>query len=223
MLVENIRTATDSIKRKADLQSRQLSNTKLSSRLQDIAGIGKRLEACIDTINACNSELNGTEALISAGTKAELLSAISDCGRGLNDYTLDDPVITVFRMQIVAIEQQLLIIWNQAAHEYSSGVVSDLAILGDLTTNPKQSQELLAQIKSDCDASPTEALVKRLKKNNEAAQTMVSQFKLNDEIQGFLSKVKSKQASIDDLTPQIISWLQENNLMKKLFISFKNS
>jgi hypothetical protein len=221
MLIERIKSATDSISTKSKLQTQKLSNEKLNSRLTRIAAIGNKLDSCIETINAMQNNHIDHGTPIHEEQKTALLGAINECGRCIADLSLDDTIVSAFKMQTDVIEQLLSAHWKQAANNYSSGVVNYLTILSELTPDPKRSNELLASIKAQStNVSPNKTLVSRFAQDVTAVQNIVDQYKLDPAIQDFLFKVKLRQASIEDLTPKVTEWLKVNNLTKKLLISF---
>ena len=221
MLISKIKAATDSISTKTKLQTQKLSNEKLNSRLTNIAAIGNKLETCIETILAMQSNHIDDSTPINEEQKASLLGALNECGRCIAELSLDDTIVSAFKMQTDVIEQLLSAHWKQAANTYSAGVINYLTILSDLTPDPKRSIELQSSIKTQASSnSPNKMLVSRFVHDVRAAQEIVDQYKLDPAIQEFLLKVKLRRASIEDLTSEVTVWLKANNLTKKLLISF---
>lgn len=221
MLISKIMAATDSINKKTKLQTQKLSNEKLILRLTRIFSIGKELEACIETIQAMQSNHISDGTPIKSEQKTSLLEAINECGRCVNDLSLDDTIVNALKMQTDVVKQLLSAHWKQEASTYCAGTVNFLAILIDLTPDPKRSSDILKSIRTQCiNASSNQASINQLVSDVADAQNIINQYKIEPVIQDFLLKVKLRKATIEDLTPEVAVWLKANNLTKKLLISF---
>ena len=58
----------------------------------------------------------------------------------------------------------------------------------------------------------------RLKANN-----LMKEMKFDDEIRNFLIKVRDKKATLSDITPSIMEWIQSENIADKVSLSIKNT
>lgn len=67
---------------------------------------------------------------------------------------------------------------------------------------------------------PSIKAVKKLVADVSEAKKIADEFSLNPEIEVFLKKVSSLQATVADLTPDILTWLKGKNLTSKLKIRF---
>lgn len=221
MLTNKIKVATDSISYKTKLQTQKLSNERLTARLASINSIGKELEACFETIQAMQKNRISYGTPINEEQKTSLLEAINKCGQCISDLSIDDTIVSVFKMQTDVIKQLLSAHWKQSANSYSEEAVSYLTILSDLTPDPKHSNDLLKSIKAQAaTTTPNQSTIIKFSNDVSAAQKIVNQYKLEPIVQDFLFKVKLKTATIEDLNSDVITWLKENNLTKKLLISF---
>lgn len=222
MLTSKIKAATDSITNRTKLQMQKLSNEKLNTRLASIASIGKELESCIETIQAMQSNHISDGTPINEEQKGSLVEAINECGRCINDLSIDDTIVSAFKMQTKVIKQLLSVHWKQSASSYSAEAVNYLTILSDLTPDPKRSNDLLSSIKAQAaNTAPNQTTISKFVSDVNAAQNIINQYKLEPAVQNFLLKVKLRSATIDDLTPDVTKWLKANNLTKKLLISFQ--
>ena len=62
--------------------------------------------------------------------------------------------------------------------------------------------------------------IKKLVADVDEAKRITHGFSLNPEIEAFLQKVSSQQATIVDLTPNVLTWLKEKKLTSKLKVRF---
>jgi hypothetical protein len=218
--MNKIKAAKDKIEKKSKMQSQNISNKKLNERLQNIATYGQSIENAIKTIAIIKDEGISNKAILTSEKRESIIEAISICGQKITDYELDDIAVSLLKNQTESFEQLIDSYWKQISKEYCNEVVNYLTFLAELTDNPTKSNELLTKINEYSNASPNPIVVKKLKQDTEAANSIVSQYHLNDTVRTFLGRVKQRQASIEDLNPEIITWLKENNLTNKLHISF---
>ena len=66
-----------------------------------------------------------------------------------------------------------------------------------------------------------QANLDKMEKGLQEADHILGNLGLNDEVTEFLKKVTAGKANVNDLTPNILSWLMEKNMSSKLAISFK--
>ena len=76
------------------------------------------------------------------------------------------------------------------------------------------------RITKTVDGALTTSNVKQLVEDVAEAKKIADAFSLNPEIATFLKKVSSLQATVVDLTPNVLSWLKEKKLTSKLKIRF---
>lgn len=220
MLTEKIKANISAIENKSKIQKQKLSNEQFNTRLIAINRNGERLESVISILQAIKNNGIASSSPISVENKDALMEAINSCGQSIDDFSLDENIVARLKLQTDMIEQLVTAYWKQVAKDFSSGATNYLVILGNLTANPKQAEELIEKIRNAQNSAPSPKSIDIFVQNVHSAQTMVDQYKLSPDIQEFLLKVKLKTASIEDLTPEVIEWLKENKLMKKLLISF---
>ena len=86
--------------------------------------------------------------------------------------------------------------------------------------DPKKARELADSIAKAADGDPSMKAIDGLIANVQEAKKITDAFALNLEIEAFLKKVSSQQATVFDLTPNILAWLKEKNLTNKLKLRF---
>ena len=67
----------------------------------------------------------------------------------------------------------------------------------------------------------TKQNILHFKQQCENAKLTLTKLQANPAVQGFLNKVSLKEATINDLTPDVIDWLKTNQLDRNLVIRFK--
>ena len=131
---------------------------------------------------------------------------------------LDDTNIIYWKGDIIA--GQIKIVWKDAAGKYAEGSSGYLSMIGGLSADPKRAKELADNISKAVAADPTIKGISSLISDVAEAKKIIEAFSLNPEIEAFLKKVSAQQATVLDLTPNILSWLKEKKLTSKLKIRF---
>jgi hypothetical protein len=93
-------------------------------------------------------------------------------------------------------------------------------MIGSLSADSKRSKELADNIGKLVAGNPTIGGIKALVSDVAEAKQIVETFSLNPEIELFLKKVSAQQATVVDLTPNVLAWLKEKNLTSKLRVRF---
>lgn len=158
--------------------------------------------------------------LLDNGTKTELLEAIDDCGIALENGQLGKESVQVFGSRAKQLQRDLTAAWKVCATHYADSVSGYLGIVQGLTDRPKEVADLRDQIIKLTSSDPTVVATKRLASDVTQANGIISQFSLKPEIEVFLRKVSSKTATVKDVTPEVLSWLESKKLVDKLRVSF---
>jgi hypothetical protein len=93
-------------------------------------------------------------------------------------------------------------------------------MIGGLSSNPQRARELADNITKSASSDPTTKSINSLVSDVVEARKIVEAFSLNPEIELFLKKVSAQQATVVDLTPNVLAWLKEKNLTSKLRVRF---
>ena len=152
--------------------------------------------------------------------KTELLEAIDDCGIALENGQLGKEGVQVFGSRTKQLQRDLTAAWKVCATHYADSVTGYLGIVQGLTDRPKEVDELKSRIGNTVNGDPSPASAKKLSADVAQANAIISRYSLKPEIESFLRKVAFKQATVADLTPTVISWLDAQNLLTKIKIAF---
>ena len=129
-------------------------------------------------------------------------------------------MVIAFKAKGDAVAEQIKIVWKDAATKYAEGTKGYLSMIGGLTDNPKQAKELADSISKTVNGALSVTSIKKLVADVDEAKRITHGFSLNPEIEAFLQKVSSQQATIVDLTPNVLTWLKEKKLTSKLKVRF---
>ncbi len=112
--------------------------------------------------------------------------------------------------------------WVQQTNNYLSGVREELGILR-LVSNDKQEIQKILNCMNNFSKWPVDELITAQYEIAKArAEEILSKMEFDDEIAGFLKKVKDKEATLLDLTDSIIAWIRREKLSGNIVLSIKN-
>lgn len=214
-------TAAISLRRNAtDNAAKAKSYLKALTQLDLVA---KNIENSLDCAAALKAQGIISEPIIAEDMRTDLLSCIDSCGNGLSPKSADKlslAEVKLLQSKSNSVATSIKAAWKQSASNYANGVVGYLTMIGGLTDNPKQASELVEQINKSITDDPSIKVISKLTADIAEAEKIIDEFSLNAEIECFLKKVSSQRATIADLTPDIIAWLNEKKLMHKLKVRF---
>lgn len=220
LLTEIIKNSTFTIKkRRATIESKQHAETYAKALVQ-LAQATESIKSTLDCAVAMKESGIVSTPLMDEISRGDLLTYINDCGNGISEMQLTLEAVKLLKSKGDAFTTQIKIVWQDAAQKYSDGPKGYLSMIGDLSDNPKRAKELADSITKTVIGDPSIKAIKRLVSDVEEASQIAEAFSLNPEIEGFLKKVSSQQATVIDLTPNILDWLKEKKVIGKLKIRF---
>jgi superfamily I DNA/RNA helicase len=150
-----------------------------------------------------------------------LLTTVNNCGEKTNDHTLDVATVLALKNAINLCRNATENAWKEAAEKLSESVASSLSSLRSLLSNKKEADELLEAIDEVKIKMPTSAKgIQSFLDSIERGQKMIDDLHLDDETERFINKVKLQRATIADLTPHVLKWVEANNLTNVLKVRF---
>ena len=215
LLTETIKNSTSAIKkRRATIESKQHAETYARALAQLSQSTGS-IKDTLDCANAIKESGIVEAPVIDEATRSDLRACINDCGNGISEMRLSMDAVRLLKFAT-----QIKIVWRDASAKYSDGSKGYLSMIGGLSSNPKRATELADNITKTVAGEPSIKAVKKLVADVSEAKKIADEFSLNPEIEVFLKKVSSLQATVADLTPDILTWLKGKNLTSKLKIRF---
>lgn len=219
-LSETIANSINAINEKRTAQDRKKSIEEFSAALTDLNNTCSQLKTAV----TCMKELKKLSILstpiMTSATRDELLSSVDDCGCGISNGSLSRDMVKVFTSHVKTANAELHNAWISGASEYSDGPRGYISMIAGFTDNPERTKELADTIHIIASGSVSLKQIRELASNVAMANKLKAHFLLEPEIQTFLKKVSTQQATVADLTPTVQGWLKEKNLMEKLKISF---
>lgn len=220
MLTDIITASISAIEKKKSAQAKKQSDESLTYAFASLNAVSTRLKATLDCLDAICQNGISTNPLLRSELRDNLLTSISSCGDGAHSGTLTRETVKYMEAQSDQVKRDIDNGWATLSKAYSDGPCGYLSIIGNLTDNPEKAQTLNTDILNAIVTAPSRKSVQTFVTNVGDAQILSASFSMRPEIEIFLKKVKNKEATIVDLTPDIMTWLEEKQLTKKLGIRF---
>lgn len=220
LLTETINRSTSTIQNRRTVQENKKSAEDYSKALVQLAQASNALKITLDCAIEMKSKGIVSHPLMLQQIRDELIEYADNCGKGVFDGTLALDMVVAFKAKGDAVAEQMKIIWKDAAIQYAEGTKGYLSMIGGLTDDPKHARELADSISETVAGTLSNAAIKKLVADVAEAKRIADAFSLNPEIEAFLKKVSSQQATVTDLTPNVLAWLKEKKLTSKLKVRF---
>ena len=220
LLIETIKNSTSAIKKRRSVQENKKAAEDYANALGRLAQVSNALKVTLDCATEMKESGIVQHPAMKQQVRGELLDFADSCGRGVFDGTLTMDMVTALKAKGDTTAEQMKVVWKDAATKYAEGIKGYLSMIGGLTYDPRHARELAESITKTVDGALTIVNVKKLVSDVPEAKGITDAFSLNPEIEAFLKKVSSQQATVVDLTPNILAWLKEKKLTSKLKIKF---
>ena len=108
--------------------------------------------------------------------------------------------------------------WKEYYKKKTTAIKETLNIVKSFASTKASSliDDINAAAKWDVNVDNVKRMVEALKEADE----LVGQLKLDDSIIEFLNKMMNHQASLEDLTPDVLKWIETENMKKRIKLSF---
>ena len=112
--------------------------------------------------------------------------------------------------------------WKMQTDVYLAEKKEELGILR-LVSNEKQDiSKIITCLNNFSNWPDDDRIVEQYEEASKKADEILSRMEFDDDIASFLKKVKSKEASLLDLTDPIITWIRKEGLSGNIMLSIKN-
>lgn len=220
LLTDTIKNSTSAIKkRRAITESKQHAET-YAKALAQLAQVTDGIKKNLDCAAVMKESGIASQSLMDKTSRDDLLTCINDCGNGVSEMKLTLESVKLLKSKGDAFSARIKIVWREAAQSYSDGPKGYLSMIGGLSDDPKRAKELAENISKTVSEDPSIKAINSLVSDVAEANRVAEQFSLNPEIERFLKKVSSQGATVSDLIPEVMTWLQEKKLMSRLKIRF---
>ena len=159
--------------------------------------------------------------ILQPNTYDKLKSAIEYSKKTFEDGKAINP--TKFKQQVdtflTAVEQE----WSEFYKTSNSELISGLNILVLVHPYPITVRNCITVL-NKCEKWPlTQETIDSYKETIEKARKYLKEMRFDDEIKEFLKKVQDKKATLKDVSPSIMKWIESESISDKVSLSIKNT
>jgi hypothetical protein len=218
MLLTKIDNTVDIISRSLDLAEIKNKNTRILSLSKSLLEI-YQLQEEISMLQKEFSKrgINVTRELNVKSYKAKI-KQITD---SIDSETIPfDRELTELRTGLMKYIDQFTDYWKTMVKEKVKPVINLLTIVKELVRHDNQSIYIINKLNNLSLVQPSTKNFLELDNLINQGTGILLSLNLNEDIIGFLEKVFHSQATVGDLTPEVFSWLQENDLKDSVKLSF---
>ena len=113
--------------------------------------------------------------------------------------------------------------WGIYYKKNNSELIDGLSIIVLVHSTPAVVRSCIATF-NKCEKWPlTQESIDSYKKARKKADGLLKEMKFDDEIRDFLIKVRDKRATLTDITPSILEWIQSENISDKVSLRIRNT
>ena len=220
MISESMKRSIAAIQHKRSAQERKLSIDTQTSALAQLDAVCRHARSLFECCTAIQQSGILSENLLTENTKQQLMDSISYCGNAVADHALSKDAVFALSSTVKAAENEVSQVWKAKATSYTEGAKGYLSLIAGLTVDPNGARMLASRISNICNESPTAKSVQTLLTDVSKAKEIIAHFSIEPEIEIFLKKVSTQQATVSDLTSEVLSWLKDQGLTGKLKVNF---
>lgn len=207
------------------LDSIQVTNNKQAAKTfkEQVIALGlcaPTLEQLLNVITVLRNK-QIAPGILTAELKETLQTTVDNCGEKTNDHTLDATTVQALKNAIDLCKTATESAWKDAADKQCTNVIDSLTSLKSLLPDKKEADDLLealgnAKIKMPTSAKGIDDFLGKVTRGKE----IVDGLHLDDEVEKFINKVRLQKATVNDLSPHILEWLKDNDLMNTMKVKF---
>ena len=169
------------------------------------------------------NSLHCTKCFNDFSLTAESKELMKKCWENISN-TFETEKITnpvTFRNDVNKLEGLIGDLWKCYISGKDLEMLDMLEIFAQVCNNKKEIQDIVVSIRGLNTWPINDSLVQRYNNRIKQGKKKIEENHFDHEIEVFLRKVKEKQASLLDLNPTILKWIQDNDLGKNISLSIR--
>jgi hypothetical protein len=218
MLLNKIAETRETLEeyRQLDIELRQVQKVSTFSQLAktELNKI-KSILASFHALNQMDPETFQKKKL-----SYELNKLVTLMNSGIKSYNIEE--VYGFSKLFRGLDDDLRIRWSSFVLNKNKDIIGLLKNLQNIVTNPQEIKQLIADLQTFEKKWPVNSItLKRYHDYLNHANKVISEMDVSENVQDFITKVAANQATLDDLTDEVITWIRSKQLTNKLVIKFR--
>lgn len=220
MILESLQSANSVLLDSVQVKNNKQAAKNFKDQIILLNALTTQLEPLLNLI-AAMKEKNIAGTIISAETKETLQTAVDTCGEKTDDHTLDASSVQALKSAIELCRSSAESVWKSSAEGMCKEVVDSLSSLKSLLSDKKEAEEILEALNNAKLTMPSSAKgIDEFLQKTARGKEITDNLHVGPEAEKFITKVKTQKATVKDLTPEIMNWIKENNLLDIIKIRF---
>lgn len=220
LLTETINKSTTAIQSRRIARQRKQDAETYTKALILLSQQHDSIMATLECAKEIKDKKLVDKSVFPKSVRDDLKTSVEECGAAINEGNLTLDSVKLLQTKGETFAKQLKLIWKEAATNYAEGTRGYLLMISNLTQEPAKSRELGERIAKTIDGSLSIKAIEKLVNDVTEAKVITDSFSLSPTIEAFLKKVSSQQATVTDLTPEVMKWLTDKKLLSKLIVRF---
>lgn len=222
MLITSLQTVNKTIEKSIRAEKNKLNIEGFNSYLKNINQQLESLNLCMN-LDIALKEKNLCSDPTPSNINEKLKETMSICYEQVKNKNLNVSVITELQSTIGSWQQVIKDKWHFVSDTKSKPLIKSLISLKDLLDIPDKVDEITTYLKQAEQNMPKtdkalETYIHYVVMGNAIIDGM--NIKTDKDIKMFIEKIRNQTATINDLTPSILDWLQKQNLKGKIKLRF---
>ena len=220
MMIKKLKEACATMATASRLRDDKAAVEKLNADLKSLKNVADGLRLLAEVIQTMQTS-GITSAVLTSQQLDSLNRCINICGEKTSNSTLSTSDVSALNSTFGTCQLAAEQVWKASASEKADGVYGSLNSLKGLLPNRSNTEELLKRLSNNKNTLPKSGqAVYDFLNDVESAQKLVNSLQLDAEIEIFIVKVITQQATVTDRNDHVLSWIKDNHLTSKLKIRF---
>ena len=222
MILDSLRSASNVILDSVSAANDKQAVEKYQKQLMMLSASTAQLSQFMKLISLLD-EKDIIHKFVSMDVKNALVQAIDNCGEKTADHSLDEGTVTALKNAITSLRGEVDNAWKTEANKRCTPIIESVTSLKGLLQNKTEAQEIIEYLEKAKLTTPvsTKDLDKFLKYTERGREIIDDlHFESDIEVKAFIGKVGAQRATVRDLSPHILEWINSNRLTDKIKLRF---
>lgn len=220
LLTETIKKSINAIQaRRIALEKKQGAET-YTKALAKLADQNDTITTILDCAKEMKDKRIVESSVLPKSVRDDFVVSVGECGAAIAEGNLTLDAVKLLQTKGEKFASQLKLVWKDAANKYAEGTKGYLSMISGLTQDPRKAREIGESITKTIEGELSINAINKLVSDVKLAKEITDSFSLSPAIETFLKKVSSQQATVTDLTPDVMQWLKDKKLLSKLKVRF---
>lgn len=175
-------------------------------------------------IQAVSNGMFQLDFSVSSETKNRVMGLLKLSSEAVTHGMVQEATANYVQKEVAAIKKSILLEWSEHYHKIADQKVNMLQTVKGIAPEREKVDYATNKIKIGASWEFKQDNLDKMKKGLQEADEIIDNLGLGDEgpqIIEFLKKVADGKASVNDLNPVIMNWLEDKNMTTKLAVTFK--